>query len=176
MNFNTYIILYIYIYSDHGILLDDDCNSCSYLTQPLHTVTVHILMPWSSDIYTLLNACMGTSILTYIKLSSQYSNSRHMDRFVHDRGCGLLGTPPSFAVTSRGLIRLVSSFRIAPKLYSSAPHGHGPPSCNVTSCSDSDLLRACSQLARAFTQGEWYHCMKMWFTPTACIYTDLTSN
>ena len=75
-------------------------------------------MPWSSDIYTLLNACMGTSILTYIKLSSQYSNSRHMDRFVHDRGCGLLGTPPSFAVTSRGLIRLVSSFRIAPKLYS----------------------------------------------------------
>ena len=58
-------------------------------------------MPWSSDIYTLLNACMGTSILTYIKLSSQYSNSRHMDRFVHDRGCGLLGTPPSFAVTSR---------------------------------------------------------------------------
>ena len=80
-------------------------------------------MPWSSDIYTLLNACMGTSILTYIKLSSQYSNSRHMDRFVHDRGCGLLGTPPSFAVTSRGLIRLVSSFRIAPKLYSSAPHG-----------------------------------------------------
>ena len=39
-------------------------------------------MPWSSDIYTLLNACMGTSILTYIKLSSQYSNSRHMVMFM----------------------------------------------------------------------------------------------
>ena len=50
MNFNTYIILYIYtlimVY-----YLTTIVTAASYLTQPLHTVTVHILMPWDPCIY-----------------------------------------------------------------------------------------------------------------------------
>ena len=62
----------------------------------------------------LLNAWV---LLTYIKLSSQYSNSRldtgkPATATASQEGVDSLGAPPSFAVILRGLIRLVVYFEL----------------------------------------------------------------
>ena len=100
MNFNTYIILYIYIYILIMVYYLTTIVTAAAIpdSTSTHCHSTHFNAMIQRHIYFAQRMHGRTSILTYIKLSSQYSN-KHMDVMTEgvqlseeDQWCGLVTT------------------------------------------------------------------------------------